>query len=102
MAKPCAWVRTDRSESLLGDKRAAIRWADEAVALSAEDRFSGPNSEEALAEVYAWVGEPDEAIDRIEQLLSINYQNALTVAELRIDPRWIPLREHPRFKKLVE
>jgi len=54
----------------------------------------------ALARIYVMVGEFDAAIDRLKFLLSIPSQ--VTIPLLRLDPAWDPLRDHPRFKKLVE
>jgi serine/threonine-protein kinase len=45
------------------------------------------------------VGEHDAAIDELENLLSI--PSWISIWDLRLDPRWDPLREHPRFEKLV-
>jgi tetratricopeptide (TPR) repeat protein len=53
-----------------------------------------------LARIYAMVGEFDSAIDQIEFLLSI--PGELSIPLLRLDPVWVPLRDHPRFKKLLE
>jgi len=53
-----------------------------------------------LARIYVMVGEFDLAIDQIEFLLSI--PGGLSIPLLRLDPVWDPLREHPRFKKLLE
>jgi serine/threonine-protein kinase len=55
---------------------------------------------EALARIYIMVGEYEAALDEIEYLLSI--PGWLTVSILRIDPRWDPLRDHPRFQALLE
>jgi hypothetical protein len=46
------------------------------------------------------VGEFDAAIDQLEFLLSI--PGRMSVPLLRLDPAWEPLREHPRFKRLLE
>ena len=46
------------------------------------------------------LGEQDAAIDQLDILLSI--PSWLTVPLLKLDPQWDPLREHPRFKALVE
>jgi eukaryotic-like serine/threonine-protein kinase len=52
----------------------------------------------ALAEAHA--GAIDSAIEHIRQLLSI--PSLLSPAMLRIDPRWAPLRDDPRFRQLAE
>ena len=61
-----------------------------------------PGIEEFLARTEAQVGEADAAISRLEHLLTIPYApGPITQAELRLDPSWDPLRNHPRFQKLV-
>jgi serine/threonine-protein kinase len=49
------------------------------------------------------VGEVERALTRIERLLVTPYGAfPLTQAMLRLDPVWDPLRQHPRFKAIVE
>ena len=56
-----------------------------------------------VAAVEAQVGEIDRALARIERLLITPYGAfPITLALLRLDPTWIPLRQHPRFKAIVE
>jgi len=52
-----------------------------------------------LAAIYAQVGEPDLAVDRLEFLLA--RPTVLSAPYLKVDPTWIPLRDHPRFLRLV-
>ncbi len=87
----------------LGRKEEAIREGKLAVELYpvSKDAFWGPINVRYLAEIYVMVGEYDAALDQIEYLLSIPYGN-LSVPLLQIDPIWDPLREHPRFKRLLE
>jgi hypothetical protein len=63
------------------------------------DALVGPHMLETLARIHADAGEPDQAIDVIEQLLGMACR--ISVPLLRVDPRWDPLRSHPRFQKLV-
>ena len=85
----------------LGRKADAIREARKAVELLpvSKDAYSGVNRVWTLAAVYTMVGEHDAAIDQLEYLLSI--PSWASAWDLRLDPVWDPLREHPRFKKLV-
>jgi len=54
---------------------------------------------EDLARICVMVGEHDEVIDRLEDLLSI--PGPYTISLLQLDPAWDPLRNHPSFKKLL-
>jgi hypothetical protein len=45
------------------------------------------------------VGEADAALDQIEYLLSI--PSMFSVSTLRLERRWKPLRDHPRFQAIV-
>ena len=64
-----------------------------------KDTLRGPYRVEDLARIYVMVGIRDEAIDRLVYLLSM--PGPLSIPLLRLDPAWDPLREHPRFKRLV-
>ena len=92
-------------EAGLGNKEAALRAGEHAMALLpvSEDPVFGPIAEENLAGIEAQVGEPERAIARIERLLTTPYGAfPLSHAILRLDPLWDPLRQHPRFKAIVE
>jgi tetratricopeptide (TPR) repeat protein len=52
------------------------------------------------AQIYAWLGESDHAIDQLEYLLAI--PSKMSVARLRVEPYFASLRSHPRFQRLVE
>jgi TolB-like protein/Flp pilus assembly protein TadD len=54
---------------------------------------------EDLAEIHARAGQHDAAIEIIERLLRL--PGELTAPALRVDPRWAPLRNHPRFEQLT-
>jgi hypothetical protein len=63
------------------------------------DAYSGPEVAEDRARILAQAGDADAALDEIERLLA--GPSWLTVHTLRLDPRWDPIREHPRFKALL-
>ena len=79
--------------------RAGLRGAF-AGCRSSSDALSGTYLQHQLARIYIVVGEPEKALDVLEPLLKIPYY--LSPGWLRIDPTFDPLRNNPRFKKLVE
>jgi TolB-like protein/class 3 adenylate cyclase len=93
----------------LGDKAAAFALAEQAMAINPieKDAWTGPGMIEILARVAAQLGEPDRAIAALQKLLPMPYEGAIaantlfTPALLRLDPMFDPLRDDPRFQKLV-
>jgi TolB-like protein/Flp pilus assembly protein TadD len=86
----------------LGRKQEAIAEGKRAVELRPEsqDAFDGPQCTAALAQIYAWTGESDEAFRLVDHLLGI--PNGLTMPMLKLDPAWDPLRKDPRFQALID
>ena len=87
--------------ALLGRKAEAVAEGERAVAqLPVErDAYTGPYIQHQLVRVYILVGEPEKALDRLEPLLRIPYY--LSPGWLSIDPTFDPIRQHPRFQRLV-
>jgi tetratricopeptide (TPR) repeat protein len=86
----------------LGQKDAAIKEGKRAVELlpESQDAFDGPEATAALAQIYAWTGERDQAFSLLDHLLIT--PNGITVPVLKLDPVWDPLRKDPRFQALID
>lgn len=88
----------------LGEREAALALIDSLAVERRDfrDAFVRAVPYEGLAHVYALLGQHDKAIDVLEDLTRMQYNAALTPACLRLDPRWDPLRGHPRFQLLLD
>ena len=86
----------------LGQKDAAIAEGKRAVELlpESQDAFDGLEVTAVLAQIYAWTGERDQAFKLLDHLLVT--PNGITVAILKLDPVWNPLRNDPRFQALID
>jgi TolB-like protein len=85
----------------LGRKEEAMREGKLGVELLpvSKDAIVGPSRLADLAVIYTMVGEYGAALDQIEHLLSIPCW--FSVQLLRLDPVWDPLRELPRYERIV-
>jgi len=63
------------------------------------DAILGATGQVGLAEMEAWVGEGEAAIKRLRHLLSI--PSGISIARLKIDPVWHPIRNDPQFQQLL-
>jgi TolB-like protein/Flp pilus assembly protein TadD len=86
----------------LGRKEDAILEGKRATELLPEskDAFDGPGMTIQLAQIYAWTGEFDQALQLIEH--SLTTPAGITAALLKLDPVWDPLRKDPRFQALID
>lgn len=74
------------------------RWLQQSVVYR-RDAIQGPLAAEDCARILAQVGAADAALGEIERLLA--RPSWFSVHMLRLDPRWDPIRDHPRFKALL-
>ena len=86
---------------LLGENEAALLEAQRARELLPEskDAFGGQEITAAAAEVYAIVGNNNQAIEILEELL--HRPSWIAVEGLKVDPVWDPLRSDPHFQALL-
>ncbi|MEY2542303.1 MAG: hypothetical protein QOI22_1905 [Verrucomicrobiota bacterium] len=91
-----------------GRKADAVREGGRAVELKPEskDAYDGAIMNSYLALIYARVGENDRAIALLERLLktpgavdSVDY--SITINDLKYRWEWDPIRNDPRFQKLI-
>ncbi len=85
----------------LGRRQEALRearWLQQSVVYR-DDAFTGRYVAAERARILAQAGEVDAALEEIEEVLA--GPGYLSVHRLRLDPRWDPIREHPRFQALL-
>lgn len=87
---------------------AGLAYRDEAVreahwlqqsTIYRNDAFAGPELAEDRARILAQARYAERALDEIERLLS--RPSSISSYTLQLDPRWDPIRGHPRFKRLL-
>jgi TolB-like protein/tetratricopeptide (TPR) repeat protein len=81
-------------DALLHGRRAA-----ELKPLAKDRGVAGPYTHVCLARIHAELGEPDAALDLLEQILSI--PTFYSVVWLEGEPCFASLRDHPRYRSLV-
>jgi len=85
----------------LGRKAEAIQAGERAAELwpISRDANQGAYIQHQVVRIYLLVGEPEQALDRLEPLLKQPYY--LSPGWLRVDPSFAPLKGNPRFERLV-
>ncbi len=85
----------------LGRKEEALREGRRACELLpiSEDAISGAAFAVNLAQIYAWAGEKDLAIEQIAAVERV--PNTLSYGFLKLHPYWASLSGDPRFEKIV-
>ncbi len=95
------FIAVAQLDARLGRKEEAIREAQRAVELVPIelDPLFGAEMAGKLAQVYAWTGEPELAIEKLEMLAKMPCD--ISYGDLRFNPTWDSLRNQPRFEKIV-
>jgi TolB-like protein/Tfp pilus assembly protein PilF len=65
------------------------------------DALSGPFFLAGLAEIEARTGRAEEAVKILRQLLTGPAGSFISIARLKIDPVWDPIRNDPGFQRLI-
>jgi TolB-like protein/Tfp pilus assembly protein PilF len=87
----------------LGRNADALRLSRQAAdTISLEkDALAGANFQLGLAQIEARAGAPEEAIKRLRRLLAIPAGGAASIAALKMDPVWDPIRNRADFQQLL-
>jgi len=93
-----AWVYV-----CLGRNADALRVARQAAdSLPIEkDALAGPFFLAGVAEIEARTGKPEDAVKILRQLITGSAGGFVSIARLKIDPVWDPIRNNPGFQKLL-
>ena len=94
--------------AFLGRKDDALREGQRAMELKpiSHDVIEGAVVEDFYTLICVYVGEKDKAISRIERLLTVPFavdyaDESVTLSDLRQRWEWDPLRNDPRFQKII-
>ena len=87
----------------LGRNADALRLSRQAADLIPieKDALTGPSFQVGLAQIEARAGAPEQAIKRLRRLLSIPAGEVASIARLKIDPVWDPIRNRSDFQQLL-
>jgi TolB-like protein/Tfp pilus assembly protein PilF len=93
-----AWVNL-----ALGEQSEALKFARQASEILSPERDAlfGPATVLGLAEIQAWTGDGNHAIAAIRHLFSIPAGNVVSIADLKMNPVWDPIRNDPGFQELL-
>jgi TolB-like protein/Flp pilus assembly protein TadD len=87
----------------LGRNADALRVARQAADLLPieKDALAGPYFLAGLAEIEARTGRAEEAVKILRRLITAPAGEVISIARLKIDPVWDPIRNDPDFQKLI-
>ena len=87
----------------LGEQSVALKFARQAAEILSPERDAlfGPATAIGLAEIQTWTGDSDHAIATLRHLLSIPAGSVASIADLKMNPVWRPIRNDPGFQQLL-
>jgi TolB-like protein len=88
-------------EAHLGHRDEVETDADLLLQRIRKDAWGFAREEEAVARAYTTLGDFDRAVPLLRHALAAPALESLTPAFLRLDPFWDPVRNDPRFQKLI-
>ena len=90
------------NDAALGKKEDAVKEGHRAAELlpTTKDAMTGAEVLRNLAITYAWAGEKELAFKQLEELLPL--YAPISYGQLKLHPWWDPLRDHPRFDRIME
>ena len=66
-----------------------------------KDAVLGSGNLAALAEIQAQTGAATDAVQNLRKLLSIPAGETISIARLKLDPVWDPIRNNAAFQELL-
>jgi len=96
-----AWSLLGQIDAGLGREEVAVREGRRACELlpMSKDAVLGVGLITELANIYAWIGENDLALEQLA--ISAQAPFGVHYGELKLDPVWDSLRGDPRFEKIL-
>jgi TolB-like protein/Flp pilus assembly protein TadD len=88
-------------EANLSHQEEARALIDSLLETDRGDLWQLPRTEESIARAYVALHDFDRAIPLLQHAISAPAADSLTLAYLRTDPSWDPIRNDPRFQKLA-
>jgi serine/threonine-protein kinase len=95
------WEVLGAIDAGLGRRAKAIAEGKRACELLpvSNDAWDGPAMVTNLALIYTWVGEKNLALEQLE--IAAKIPSGIPYGDLKLSPVWDPLRNDPRFEKLL-
>jgi serine/threonine-protein kinase len=87
--------------AVLGDREIVDGEISASLKRAGHDVWRAPGVKEIAAAAYSILGDADRAIPFLREALAASYHRSITLASVRLDPVWDPIRNDPRLEKLI-